>query len=156
MTALSNHKHELFAQELARGASKVEAHRLAGYAGSRSAACRLSANVNIKSRVAELQAVEAISTVVTIERLTIELEEARRLAILRGNASAAVLAIMAKAKLHGLISRDQSGSMPEQIVEPPQELQRSPREIARLIAFALAIGRRQLLANAEEEVVRIP
>jgi hypothetical protein len=84
-----------------------------------------------------------VNTVVTIERLTHELEEARRVAIARGNPSAAVLAIMAKAKLHGLINRDQTGSMPDQIVETSQDLQRNPREIARLIAFALAIGRRR-------------
>ena len=53
----------------------------------------------------------------TIEGLTLELEEARRLAIARGNPSAAVLAVIAKAKLHGLISRDQAGSRSEKVVE---------------------------------------
>ena len=50
------------------------------------------------SRVAELQANAAVSTVVTIEELTIELEQARQLAMARGNASAAVMAVIAKAK----------------------------------------------------------
>ena len=60
----------------------------------------------------------------------------------RGNASAAVLAVMGKAKLHGLINADRAGPMT--VVEPAPERQESPREIARLIAFALAIGRRQI------------
>jgi hypothetical protein len=140
---LANPRHESFAQELAKGISKAEAYANAGYKGGRSCACRQSTKANIRSRVTELQADAAVKTVVTIERLTHELEEARRVAIARGNPSAAVLAIMAKAKLHGLINRDQTGSMPDQIVETSQDLQRNPREIARLIAFALAIGRRR-------------
>jgi hypothetical protein len=101
----------------------------------------LSTNATIRSRVAELQANAAVSTVVTIEELTIELEQARQLAMARGNASAAVMAVIAKAKLHGLINRDQAGSMQ---VEATPALLESPREIARLIAFALAIGRREI------------
>ena len=144
MPTLANPRHESFAQELAKGHSKAEALSRAGYGGSRSCASRLSTKADIRSRIAELQANAAVSTVVTIERLSLELEQARQLAITRGNASAAVLAIMAKAKLHGLINRDQTGSTPDQIVEAPHEHQRTPREIARLIAFALAIGRREI------------
>jgi hypothetical protein len=146
MSALSNHKHELFAQELAKGASKLDAHRRAGYSGCRSAASRLSTNENIRSRVVELQAIGSLSTVVTIERLTAELEEARRVAIARGNASAAVLAIVAKAKLHGLMNRDQAGAMGDKVVDAP-ERQRTPRELARMIAFSLAMGQRQLISG---------
>ena len=67
---------------------------------------------------------------------TFELEQARKLAMVRGNASAAVLAVIAKAKLHGLIHRDQAGSIPARVVEATPERQGSPREIAQLIAFA--------------------
>ena len=144
MPTLANPRHEFFAQEFAKGNSKAEALSRAGYGGSRSCASRLSTNANIRSRVAELQANAAVSTVVTIEQLTFELEQARQLAMVRGNASAAVLAVIAKAKLHGLIHRDQAGSIPARVVEATPERQESPREIARLIAFALAIGRRQI------------
>ena len=72
-------------------------------------------------------------------------EEARQLAMARGNAAAAVLAIVAtKARLHSCISRDQALPVQNSVVEGTSERQEGPREIARLIAFALAIGRREI------------
>jgi phage terminase small subunit len=54
MPVLRNARHEAFAQALAKGKSATEAYAAAGYAESRSAASRLSTNVNIKRRVAEI------------------------------------------------------------------------------------------------------
>lgn len=54
MAALTNPKHELFAQELAKGKTAEEAHGLAGYKASRSGASQLKQNLNISNRVAEL------------------------------------------------------------------------------------------------------
>lgn len=54
MPALKNAKHEAFAQGLARGLSASEAYVEAGYKESRSAASRLSTNVNVRRRVEEL------------------------------------------------------------------------------------------------------
>ena len=54
MSALKNQKHEAFAQALAKGQSASEAYVTAGYKESRSAASRLSTNVNIEVRVREL------------------------------------------------------------------------------------------------------
>ncbi len=54
MPVLENPKHEAFAQGLAKGLSASDAYVGAGYKESRSAASRLSANVNIAARVAEL------------------------------------------------------------------------------------------------------
>lgn len=54
MPILKNPKHELFAQELAKGKSQDEAYRLAGYAPARSNASALFRNNNISSRVNEL------------------------------------------------------------------------------------------------------
>lgn len=51
---LKNSRHERFAQELAKGKSQSEAYIAAGYKGDRTAACRLSTNVNIRERVLEL------------------------------------------------------------------------------------------------------
>jgi hypothetical protein len=144
MPTLANPRHESFAQELAKGHSKAEALSRAGYGGSRSCASRLSTKADIRSRIAELQANAAVSTVVTIEGLTLELEQARQLAMARGNASAAVLAVIAKARLHGCISRDRALPVQNTVVEGTSERQEGPREIARLIAFALAIGRREI------------
>jgi phage terminase small subunit len=55
MPVLPNNKHELFAQGLAKGLSADAAYQPAGYKQSRSAASRLSTNVNIRARVEELQ-----------------------------------------------------------------------------------------------------
>lgn len=70
---LDNARHERFAQELAGGASQVEAYELSGYKPDTGAASRLSANVSIESRVAELKLAAAANTVITIERVMAEL-----------------------------------------------------------------------------------
>lgn len=55
MPVLRNTKHEAFAQALAKGSNISDAYVLAGYRKSRSAASRLSTNVNIERRVREIQ-----------------------------------------------------------------------------------------------------
>ena len=55
MPILKNPRHERFARELAKGKSATEAYELAGYKGDRTAASRLSTNVNICQRLEELQ-----------------------------------------------------------------------------------------------------
>jgi hypothetical protein len=55
MTVLLNPRHEAFAQALAKGKTADEAYAQAGYRPHRSNASRLSANDNIRARVAELQ-----------------------------------------------------------------------------------------------------
>lgn len=102
MAILSNPKHEAYAQALAKGQSASEAYETAGYKPSRSAASRLSTNVNIERRLGELQAKVAKKVEVTVESLAAELEEARSLAIGEKQTSAAVSATMGKAKLFGL------------------------------------------------------
>jgi phage terminase small subunit len=54
MPALTNPKHERFAQELASGKTAEAAHGLAGYKASRSGASQLRQNINISNRVAEI------------------------------------------------------------------------------------------------------
>ena len=103
MPPLSNQRHERFAQELAKGKSAAEAYRNAGYDGDRTAASRLSTNVNVQSRLAELQERGAERALVTIETITKELDEDRELARKLGMPAAAVTAVMGKAKLHGLL-----------------------------------------------------
>lgn len=57
MPVLSNVKWERFAQLVASGQlSDLDAYERAGYRRNRSAASRLSGNVNIRERVSELQA----------------------------------------------------------------------------------------------------
>ena len=67
MPALGNARHERFAQELAKGKSASEAYVLAGYEESRSAASRLSANVNVQARVDELKERAAANVSLTRE-----------------------------------------------------------------------------------------
>jgi len=103
MPAIGNSRHERFAQAVAKGHSATEAYRLAGYKGDRTAASRLSTNVNVAQRVSELQGRSAKRVEVTVESLAAELEEARALALTEKQTSAAVSATMGKAKLFGLI-----------------------------------------------------
>lgn len=78
MPVLSNPKHEIFAQELAKGKSAEEAHALAGYSQNRGNAATLKKNESILNRVAELLArretIEVAATERAIERLAITKE----------------------------------------------------------------------------------
>jgi phage terminase small subunit len=56
MPVLKNPKHELFAQELAKGKNAAEAYRLAGYTENRFNASRLKTTENVQQRIAEIQA----------------------------------------------------------------------------------------------------
>lgn len=107
MPRLENEKHELFAQGVAKGLTFTKAYEKAGYEANpdsaKANASRLLTNANVSDRVAELQEMAAQRTLVSIERLTDELEAARELAMRDDKgAAAAVSAVMAKAKLHGL------------------------------------------------------
>jgi phage terminase small subunit len=99
---LPNPKWEAFAQARAKGKSADQAYALAGYRPHRQNAARLMTNDAIKARLAELQGSAAERAMVTVETIADQLDEDRRLAHQKGQASAAVAASMAKAKLYGL------------------------------------------------------
>src|ERR1700723_3637168 len=101
MAPLRNAKHERFAHELAEGKAMSEAYQMAGYRPNRSHASRLVTNGNIKGRVAELQDAAATETQITIEGLISEAANIQRLATEAGQYSAAIAALIAKAKLAG-------------------------------------------------------
>lgn len=103
MPVLKNPKHERFAQELAKGKTQIEAYKIAGYKPDDGAAARLSGNVRVQSRLAELQERGAKRAEITVETITRQLAEDRDLAKEVKSASAAVSATMGLAKLHGLI-----------------------------------------------------
>lgn len=113
MAALKNAKHEAFAQGLAKGLSASDAYVEAGYQPSRSAASRLSTNVNIERRVGELKNKVAKKVEVTIESLAAEYDEVRTLAIAEKQLGAANQSTAGKAKLFGLgvENRRMSGSV---------------------------------------------
>jgi hypothetical protein len=114
MAILKNHRHEVFAQALARGSSAAAAYVEAGYKANTGNASTLKADKSILKRVAELQeeqlaihqqttAEAAANAKVTIESLIAEAEAARVKAMSeKGGAAAAVTALTAKAKLAGM------------------------------------------------------
>lgn len=102
MAALTNPKHEKFAQGLFQGKSQIEAYADAGYKPDSGAANRLSGNVSVQARVAELQAASSMRAEITVASLIEEAGEIQRAAKEAGQHSAAVAALTAKAKLAGL------------------------------------------------------
>ena len=103
MPRLETARHEAFARNVAKGMALVEAYDQAGYDRNYGNAVRLKGNEKVADRIAELQDEAKERTLVTVERLTAELEEARQLALEVSNPSAAVSATMGKAKLNGLL-----------------------------------------------------
>ena len=147
MPALKNPRHERFAQEIAHAASSADAYRSAGYESdgrfAEAGAARLLKNTDVAARIAELKAAPA--TVVTTTEATIakvttataigEFEEARLLALKKGQAAAAVSATMAKAKLAGLLAEK-----PEAKPERPVRFDGNYTEAARRVALLLRLA----------------
>jgi phage terminase small subunit len=119
MPALDNPKHERFAQGLAKGKSASQAYVDAGYKESRPAASRLSTNVNVVSRVAELQDIGSLRAEVTLESLIREAGEIQEAAKTEKQYSAATAALTAKAKLAGLWI-DKAENTNRNVVDPNQ------------------------------------
>jgi hypothetical protein len=111
MTVLINARHEIAAQEKAKGKSDAEAYRVSypncSKASAETAGPRLFRNVQVKNRVAELQAETARAAVVTAESVVDELEEARALARKLKQPGAMVMASHRKAMIAGLITKPQ-------------------------------------------------
>jgi hypothetical protein len=74
----------------------------AGYKPDDGAASRLSGNVRVQHRVAEIKDRSAIRTEITLQTLMEEAAEIQRSALAANQHSAAVAALTAKAKLAGL------------------------------------------------------
>lgn len=109
MAKLPNHRHEMFAQALAKGTGTVvQCYLDAGYSGkpeasgTRASASRLQADANIQGRVAELQAKASTRAVYTLDKLVKMLAADRKFARTCENPSAAVSATMGIAKLLGI------------------------------------------------------
>ncbi len=104
-------KQEAFALAYVETGNASEAYRRAFAVGEGtkpetvwSEASRTLADRRVSARVMELQELARLRMLVSVESLTAELEAARLLAMESENgASAAVAAILGKAKLHGLL-----------------------------------------------------
>jgi hypothetical protein len=73
MPTLSNPRHEIFAVELAKGATADAAYRLAGYAENRHNASRLKTNETIRNRVSEILSGRLERHEISIDRVAQEL-----------------------------------------------------------------------------------
>lgn len=104
---MKNNRHEIFANLIAQGNPIHKSYLEAGYKGSRSAASRLSTNVNILARVHVLRELNASKYEITIAKILEELEKTRVLSIAMGQCHAAVTATMNKARLAGLLENEQ-------------------------------------------------
>lgn len=106
MPALTNPKHERFAQELAKGKSASEAYVEAGYKANDGNASTLKGNQKVEARVAEILDRAAVRAEITIASAT---EHLLRLAVKGekiGDASglqASRASIMDACKLNGLV-----------------------------------------------------
>lgn len=103
MPALSDPKHEMFANLIFNGAKVGQAYVDSGYAPHASSASRLRSSAKVRARIDELQARQQIRHDVTVDTITKELDEAAKDAAKDSGHAARVAAIMGKAKLHGLI-----------------------------------------------------
>lgn len=106
MPALTNPRHERFAQGLAKGKTQAEAYADAGYKPSEPNASRLTSNEKVQARLAELQERAAVRTEITVAGITDRLlkiaakgEESSDAPMLQ----AARASLMDAAKLNGLI-----------------------------------------------------
>lgn len=73
MPVLKNAKHELFAQELAKGTIEVTAYAKAGYKPDDGNASKLASKPEIQARVQEITGKAAAKVGVTVERIMAEL-----------------------------------------------------------------------------------
>ncbi len=102
MPALTNQRHEDFAQGLAKGMTADAAYAAAGYKPNRGNATVLKANQSIKDRVAELQERGAKRAEITIESLVRDLAAIAMEARANKQANAAVAALREISILTGL------------------------------------------------------
>lgn len=134
---LSSAKHELFAQELAKGRPQYEAYKAAGYKPSESHASRLASNGKVLARVNELLATAAAETVTTIHDIARQLDEDRTFARDLEAPAAAISATMGKAKVLGLLN-----DKVEVTGKDGESLAPSAKEVAARIAFILKRSRK--------------
>jgi Terminase small subunit len=107
MPPLDHPRHEIVAQELAKGETQRAAYINAGYRGDNpraadASASRLLTKANVKNRVSELQEQAAMTVKITIEGQLAKLEEVLQESRLLKQCSAAIAAIREQSELAGL------------------------------------------------------
>ena len=120
MPALSNNKHELFAQALVSGLSASAAYVAAGYAANDGNAARLNGNDRVRERVAELQQAGEAKALLTLEQHMNELAVLRDLAKANKQISSAVTAEVKRGELMGYyVERRESANCSYVISDKP-------------------------------------
>lgn len=110
MPVLKNPRHERFAQGICKGKSQHEAYLYAGYTNTgdqkdaRSNGAHLAKKPEIAARIAEIQERQAKRVGITVDAILEELQDMLLLAKRTKQASAGVGAILAKAKILGLVT----------------------------------------------------
>jgi len=164
MPALKNKRQEHFAQAIAQGADPTDAYADAGYdvaaCSAETGALRLLKTAAVAARIAELgitrgpadtaesgapaetsqsgDTFDPAPAAPSIASALRELEEARKVAIAKGQAAAAISAIMATAKLAGLL-----GEKPDGVPPQPTAFDGNYTEAARRIAFLLRLAKEE-------------
>lgn len=114
MPALSNARHERFAQELAKGKAASEAYVLAGYKANDGNASTLKGNQKVEDRVAELQERAATRAEITVASITdrlLKIASKGEIAAEAPMLSVARAALMDAAKLNGLVVEKSQSEM---------------------------------------------
>ena len=70
--------------------------------------CKLFSDANVMQRVVELQATHVLRHNVTVDSLTLELDENREVGRVEGQSAAMTAATLGKAKIHGLVTDKQA------------------------------------------------
>lgn len=107
MPVLPNSRHELFAQELAKGQTQAAAYAAAGYVPSDPGASRLASSVKVRARIDELKERAAARVEVSIASVTENLMRIAQKAEALSEASGLSVARashMDVAKLNGLVT----------------------------------------------------
>jgi terminase small subunit-like protein len=102
---LRNTRHEKFVALLLQGESAVDAHEHAGYARDDNGAnaARLRANPRVAARLAELQEAVSKKTELSIQSIIEELTDLTAKATNRNQFTAAIRAVVEKARIAGLL-----------------------------------------------------
>ncbi len=103
MAALHNTRQEAFARLVFKGLPPFRAYPEAGYRPHNGSPYRLRDNARVKARIGELRSQATMRAKYTVETLTDNLELAREQAYRIENPNAQVQALLAIAKLLGLI-----------------------------------------------------
>jgi terminase small subunit-like protein len=103
LAPLKNPRHERFCLGLVEGKSATESYVAAGYQESRHSASRLATKSNIQARLAELQQAASKKTELSIQSIIEELTDLTAKATNRNQFTAAIRAVVEKARIAGLL-----------------------------------------------------